>query len=80
METTKPMSRRTKATVWLAGTALLWSVALLVIVTVQNEQNAQIETVQGGQVIHVENIFVDMNGDGRLDLVVSGEVIYNATR
>src|SRR3990167_9660855 len=26
---------------------------------------------------HVENVFVDVNGDGQLDLLVTGEVVYN---
>lgn len=27
---------------------------------------------------HVQNVFVDVNGDGQLDLLLTGEVIYNS--
>lgn len=35
---------------------------------------------QGGQLtetVRVTNIFVDVNNDGRVDLIVSGDVIFN---
>lgn len=29
------------------------------------------------QTTHIDNVFVDVNGDGNLDLIVSGEVVLN---
>ena len=78
MNAKKPMSKEVK--IALGALVIPGALALLWVWTLLGSINTPIETVQGGQVIHVENIFVDMNGDGRLDLVVSGEVIYNATR
>jgi hypothetical protein len=34
-------------------------------------------TKTDGAARYVEHIFVDINGDGRLDLLVSGDVIFN---
>lgn len=56
-------------------------VALLFVVVilgaVKSMQYGSVPASQPAGFVHVERVFVDLNGDGLLDLLYSGEVVYN---
>jgi predicted nicotinamide N-methyase len=75
------MDRKTKIllAVMVGLTVIALGVATDKLQGLVSDFNVLADEVNGMEIRNIHNQFIDLNGDGKLDLLLSGEAIYNTT-
>ena len=69
------VSKKTRTTIVVIAVVFILVLAGIEVIT-NNLSYVPLNPTPAPQ--HVSNVFVDVNSDGRVDLIVSGEVVFNA--